>query len=308
MMFPPIIENEDARLTALHSLALLDTPAESAFDEIVELAAWACHAPIAAITMIDEDRQWLKASVGFEVREIGRDISFCGHAIVDGMTMVVPDLRLDPRFVDNPLVTDDPSIRFYAGVPVYVDGHAVGTLCVLDTRPRSLFCDERRALEILARQAAARLVAQRLEWRSFDQLTGVSTELSVDRWMITQDAETRRAALHFGIDDLQGISKEHGRDAADDALIATARALRANAPDEALVARVGDEFVVLMQNVNNEALHEQIDQYRTALEEAAPGHVDVSIGLATAAAFASGHDLIAAAERATQLEKQLRRI
>jgi GAF domain-containing protein len=179
-------------------------------------------------------------------------------------SLVIPDMALDPRFVDNPLVTNDPAIRFYAGLPMYVDGHAIGALCVLDTRPRPLFSDERRALEILARQAEGRLVAQRLEWRSVDQLTGASTGLSVDRWMIMQDAETRRAA-------------------AEEALIATARTLRSHAPDGALVARVGDdEFVVLIQNADNEALHEQIDRDRTALKEGTSDHVDVSIGLATA--------------------------
>jgi len=166
-MSPPIIEDESARLTSLRSLGILDTAPETEFDELVELAAWTCHAPIAALTLVDEDRQWLKSEVGIGIRETEREIAFCAHTVAAGETLIVPDALLDPRFRENPLVVSEPELRFYAGVPIMIDdGHNIGTLCVLDTRPRSLFADERRALEIIARQAQSRLYTRRLERES----------------------------------------------------------------------------------------------------------------------------------------------
>ena len=113
------------------------------------------------MTLIDEDRQWFKASIGLAIPGSGRDISFCGHTIADHRLMVVPDTLTDERFVDNPFVAGEPHVRFYAGVPLDVDGHRIGTLCVLDTRPRTFLSDERRALEILGRQVEAQLHLRR---------------------------------------------------------------------------------------------------------------------------------------------------
>lgn len=167
MMSPPIIEDESARLASLRSLAILDTAPEAEFDELVELAAWTCHAPIAALTLVDEERQWLKSEIGIGINETERDIAFCAHTVAAGETLIVPDALLDPRFRENPMVIAGPEFRFYAGVPLTVDdGHNIGTLCVLDTRPRSLFSDERRALEIIARQAQSRLYTRRHERES----------------------------------------------------------------------------------------------------------------------------------------------
>ncbi len=164
MMSPPVIENETERLASLHSLSVLDTAAEAEFDELVELAAWTCHAPIAAISLIDEHRQWFKSEVGVGTAETERSIAFCAHTVTQGQTIVVPDTMLDPRFRENPFVIAGPEVRFYAGVPISVDdGLNVGSLCVLDTRPRTLFSDERRALEIIARQVQSQLHARRLE-------------------------------------------------------------------------------------------------------------------------------------------------
>jgi GAF domain-containing protein len=136
---PPTAENEEARLEALRRLGILDTPREERFDRLTQLAARVLDAPIVAITLVDRDRQWFKSTYGLDVRETPRDESFCAHAIRDGGTMVVPDARLDPRFADNPQVANAPYVRFYAGHPLVLsDGHCIGTLCVVDTRPRDL--------------------------------------------------------------------------------------------------------------------------------------------------------------------------
>ena len=158
----PLLHNETERLAAVHQLRILDTAPEPRFNELVELAAFIAHTPIAAMTLIDEDRQWFKASIGLEIPGSTRDISFCGHTIADDRMMVVPDTLRDDRFTDNPLVSSAPNIRFYAGVPLAgPSGHHVGTLCVLDTRPRTFLSDERRALEILGRQVEAQLQLRR---------------------------------------------------------------------------------------------------------------------------------------------------
>jgi GAF domain-containing protein len=139
MLPAPIPANEKERFDALRRLLILDTPPEQRFDKVVNFASQEFNVPICLISLIDQDRQWFKARVGLEVCETARDISFCGHAILHDDIMVVEDARVDERFIDNPLVLGDPFIRFYAGAPLVLpDGHAVGTLCLIDTRPRKL--------------------------------------------------------------------------------------------------------------------------------------------------------------------------
>lgn len=146
-------EWEAKRLAALHDLEILDTPPEPEFDEIVELAADICEAPIAIVSLVDKDRQWFKAIVGLDATETPREHAFCAHTILGTETMVVPDATKDSRFADNPLVTGDPNIRLYAGVPVRSpDNYPVGTLCLIDDRPRELTDKQLRRLEILAGQ------------------------------------------------------------------------------------------------------------------------------------------------------------
>ncbi|MCB1932183.1 MAG: PAS domain-containing protein [Candidatus Accumulibacter sp.] len=148
---PPI--NEVARLAALRACKLLDTPPEAPFDDLAELAARICAAPIALISLVDEDRLWSKARFGVDVVEIERSVAFCAHAIGQRDLFVVADAACDERFADNPLVNGAPFIRFYAGAPLLTaEGHALGTLCVIDREPRVLGPDQQRALGVLARQ------------------------------------------------------------------------------------------------------------------------------------------------------------
>lgn len=139
MIKPPIPDNETERLALLYALLLLDTPPEQRLDKIVEFAASEFDVPICLISLIDSERQWFKARVGLAACETSRDISFCGHALSSDALLMVPDALDDPRFHDNPLVSGPPFIRFYAGAPlVCKDGLAIGTLCLIDTRPRTL--------------------------------------------------------------------------------------------------------------------------------------------------------------------------
>jgi phosphoribosyl 1,2-cyclic phosphodiesterase/CheY-like chemotaxis protein len=134
-----IPENEQQRLASLRALQLLDTEPEDRFDRITRLARALLNAPIAAISLIDETRQWLKSCYGLGTKEISRDAAFCAHVVYDCEPLIVPDALLDERFADNPFVINEPRVRFYAGCPLVLDdGTCVGTLCVLDTRPRFL--------------------------------------------------------------------------------------------------------------------------------------------------------------------------
>lgn len=152
MIAPGLPDDEAARLASLRALDILDTPPEERFDRITRLAATLFDAPISYITMVDANRQWFKSTCGLTETETDRDVSFCGHAILDDEALIIPDATEDPRFVDNPQVVGEPHIRFYAGQPLRgPEGHNVGTLCVADREPRTTVPeDSRRALQDLA--------------------------------------------------------------------------------------------------------------------------------------------------------------
>ena len=140
MIFLPQLPNEKQRLDAIYQLDILDTPYEDEYDDIVKLASSICNTPISAITLVESSRQWFKAKVGLEDRETSRNISFCGHAIAANTDLYqVEDATKSEIFFDNPLVTGNPNIRFYAGVPlVNANGLKLGTLCVIDNKPKQL--------------------------------------------------------------------------------------------------------------------------------------------------------------------------
>jgi signal transduction histidine kinase len=156
-------EREQARLRALHTLGILDTPPEAAFDHIAELAAAMLGTPMAFVSLIDADRQWFKAHFGTDIAQTERRHAFCDHTIREHDILVIPDARKDPRFVDNPHVTGNPHVRFYAGAPVEnADGHRLGSVCVVDTSPReALRPDQIAGLRAIARLAEAELERHR---------------------------------------------------------------------------------------------------------------------------------------------------
>ncbi|GHA90912.1 GAF domain-containing protein [Cognatilysobacter bugurensis] len=151
MLAPALPDNETARLEALRNLGLLDTQNEERYSRYTRIAKMLIDVPIATISLIDANRQWFKGACGLDVAETPRRVSFCGHAILEQGVFYIPDTHADPRFADNPLVTSAPHIRFYAGCPIYVPGNlAVGTLCVIDRRPRQLDAEQLLRLRDLA--------------------------------------------------------------------------------------------------------------------------------------------------------------
>ncbi len=161
-MIAPLPENEAERLNALYVCRILDTPPEPEFDDVILLAAQICGVPQAAVSLIDTDRQWFKSILGLDAVQTPRDVAFCAHTILQPDLLLVPDAHADPRFSDNPLVTGAPSIRFYAGMPLTTsDGLALGSLCVIDQKPRHLSVHQQTALRVLGNQISSQLELKR---------------------------------------------------------------------------------------------------------------------------------------------------
>ena len=160
---PPIPESENLRLEEVHALHMLDTPPEEPFDGIAEVAAALFDVPYVAVTLIEAERQWFKANVGIPFSSNTRELAFCSHTIALGKTLVVDDFTPDARFRDHPYVAGDPELRFYAGTPLVTDRcQCVGTICVLDVKPRTFSPAQCRLLERLAHQATEAFEYRRL--------------------------------------------------------------------------------------------------------------------------------------------------
>ncbi|NEP20464.1 MAG: GAF domain-containing protein, partial [Leptolyngbya sp. SIO4C1] len=167
MPVAPFPANETFRLAELQRYAVLDTAAETAFDELAELAAHICQAPVSLVSLIDEHRQWFKSRYGLALTETPRDRAFCGYTILGDRPFIIEDATADARVSDNPLVIDDPHIRFYAGVPLTSPrGYNLGSLCIIDFVPRTLDSAQLKGLKTLAHQVMllleARLYAERI--------------------------------------------------------------------------------------------------------------------------------------------------
>jgi len=176
----PIPSNENDRLRALKNYEILDTAADPEFDRITELASLICDVPISLVSLIDENRQWFKSAVGINVKETPRDLAFCGHTIMDSAIFEIEDATKDGRFKDNALVTADPNIRFYAGYPLIEPrGYALGSLCVIDLKPKVLSVKQKKILKLLAAEVTSLIVERRLkdELRNFEKLFKFSNDL-----------------------------------------------------------------------------------------------------------------------------------
>lgn len=171
--------NEAQRLQALRRYHVLDTEAEEAFDDLCQLASQICDAPIALITLIDQDRQWFKSKKGTDIQETPRDIAFCAHTILQEDVLIVRDATKDERFADNPVVVNEPKVRFYAGAPLIThDGYALGSLCVIDRTPRDLTPQQEESLKALRRQVMSQLD---LRYSAFELKRAMQAQESVQR-------------------------------------------------------------------------------------------------------------------------------
>ena len=208
-----MVNDETARLAALRRYRILDTEPEQAFDDLTLLAAQICETPIALITLLDEKRQWFKSRLGTSATETARSVAFCAHTIQQDDMFVVPDTLADERFRENPLVVGEPRVRFYIGAPLVThDGHALGSLCVLDCVPRTLTAEQQAALDALRRQAVAQLelrlnideLAQALRERDHAEEAQRRLVQELRDRAREREAPQRAAAI------LLGLSVQHG--------------------------------------------------------------------------------------------------
>lgn len=306
MIKPQKPENEAARMAALLRYEVLDTAPEAAFDDLVAIAAGICAVSTATVSLIDSDRQWFKARHGIEDKETSRDVSFCGHAILDpDQVMVVPDATADERFQDNPLVTAEGGIRFYAGAPLKSsDGYAVGTLCVIGGEAMELSDFQIEALKALSRQVSQllelRVVSKELnlqlrdrEWYEqqlhayhealelqnadlveqtrTDPLTGLPNRrafaVSLAAEMEKSRANGQRLSVAvLDIDHFKTINDLHGHAEGDQVLVALASMLKSHFAGRGVAARYGgEEFVMLLPDCNAEQARLQCEFVRQAV-------------------------------------------
>ncbi len=287
MVPPPKPADERARLAALRGLGLLDSVAEDRFDRITRLARRVLRVPIALVSLVDADRQWFKSRQGLDACQTSREVSFCGHAILDDEPLVIPDARRDVRFRDNPLVTADPDIRFYAGCPIKANGHKVGTLCVIDRVPRSPGAEDLDLLRDLAHMVEENLTA--LDLATTDELTGLSNQrgfglLADNALKACRRAGQQATVAVFDLDGFKPINDRWGHAEGDRALKTFSLSLLRVFRDSDVVGRLGgDEFGVFLSGTRDGQLPVCIDRLNDHLTEACvrearPYRIEYSIG------------------------------
>lgn len=253
MIKPPIPVDELLRLETLRNLKILDTDPEERFDRVTRLAKRIFGTPIALVSLVDGDRQWFKSRLGLDATETPRDISFCGHAILNDEVLVVNDAHDDERFNDNPLVTGDPNIRFYAGCPLSApDGQKVGTLCIIDREPRTLAEEDLAMLAELGRMVEEEFVVENL--LRDDPVTGLSNRngfaLIAQHLLAMCVRNSSPASLVlFYFKNQPIIDGSMGTEASDRAAIELTQLLLASFRDSDIVGRLSaDTFAVLLAN------------------------------------------------------------
>jgi diguanylate cyclase (GGDEF)-like protein len=285
-------ENEAERLAALRSYAVLDTVCETAFDNIAELAAMLTRSPIALVSLVDADRQWFKSHIGLEAAETPRDNSFCAHAILTpDRPLIVPDALNDARFANNPLVTGEPGIRFYAGVPlVNGEGVALGTLCVIDRQPRDMTETEQVILTRLAENVMTTLELRRTtsqvhRFAMLDYLTGLPNRPAmieaIERAIVNQERHGESfSLLYMDLDGFKPLNDRLGHAVGDAVLREVAAAFQAVTRGEELAARLGgDEFALLVAGCEGVAAGERVRAELNTRMQSQGWQVTPSIGV-----------------------------
>jgi len=268
MIKPPLLHGETQRLKSLHSLKILDTQPEERFDRITRLAQLVFDVPIALVSLVDRERQWFKSKQGLDATETPREISFCGHAIADSQVFVVANATNDQRFCDNPLVVNDPNIRFYAGYPLSsMVGDRIGTLCIIDREPREFTPADVEKLELLGQLVEQELFV--LRQATTDELTGLVNRRGFHMTGnhildICKRLGQPATLVLFDMDGLKTINDSKGHKEGDAAIRDFGGCLVKAYRDSDVVARIGgDEFAVLFAG----ATQQDISSLVTRLQE-----------------------------------------
>ncbi len=289
--------DEHGRLATLKRYQILDTAPEDEFDEIIALVKEVLGAPIAAISLIDSDRQWFKAISGVELKETPRSVAFCDHTIRSAHPLVVEDTTRDARFEANPFVTDAQGLRCYLGVPLQSpDGYNVGSLCVMGFEPRSFTNKDidvlRSFAKLLVSQMELRLVSRK------DALTGTLSRAGLEERLAAAFQQTDRPSvlLMIDIDLFKRINDHFGHQAGDASLKHVARILQENLRKVDEIGRYGgEEFAILLRDISEPEACKLADRLRQKvsvgkLAEISPERVTVSIGLAGLDPFVASVD------------------
>ncbi len=309
MKAPPLPPDEASRLQKLDELAIVRTPAEERFDRITRLAQQIFSVPIALVSLVSSQCQWFKSAQGMIPSETAREISFCGHAILGKDTFMVTDALLDPNFADNPLVTEEPYIRFYAGHPLFHDGAAVGTLCIMDTIPRKLLPAELESLRSLAgwvenelkvsmlSEAQNELITQLDEVKReilIDPLTKVWNRRGMDELLPREIERCERdksplALMLIDLDYFKQTNDQLGHLGGDRMLKEVAQRIRSSVrPQDVVVRYGGDEFLVFLGNCDPDMAKTIANRMLSRVSEEPvmisqkPVAASISIGVATA--------------------------
>lgn len=320
----PIPDDEPARLAAVRAYEILGTPPELEFDALTRLAAFMFDAPIAVVSVMDENRLWFKSRIGLDVPELDRKVAFCAHAIMEPrQALVVDDLLGDNRFSGNPLVARAPHIRFYAGAPIVdPDGFALGTIAVIDARPRQFSVAQCDALVDLSTLVMTALRNRRnaLELGRIartDHLTGIANRAQFE---LAIASEIQQAARHderftvlcMDLDGFKEVNDEHGHAAGDEVLREVSRRLQIQVREGDTVARLGgDEFGIVMRRGTLEEALALCKRIVAAVEQpvALPSGSVVSVGMSVGEASFSpaartAEALMAQADRALYASKR----
>jgi len=287
---PEIPENEPERLHALRTLKILDTSHEERFDRVTRMAKRMFGVPISLVSLIDEDRQWFKSAQGIEVSETSREVSFCGHAINQDGLFIIPNAIEDERFHDNPLVIDAPNIRFYAGYPLKLrQGINIGTLCLIDSKPREMDEEDRQLLRDLGAMIEQEIKS--IQMATLDALTMISNRLGfmtlVDHSLkICRRNKLSVSLMLFDLNKFKAINDTYGHHEGDFALITFAKIMLKSFRESDIIARLGgDEFVVMLLGANEQSIQTILDQFKVSTDNVnktlnKPYSIQYSVGFA----------------------------
>lgn len=309
-------ENEAERLEVLRSLGLLETPPEERFDRFTRFAQRLYDVPISFIGLIGEDMQWFKSIQGLELEHMPRDVTFCSHTLLQEKRMIVEDAAQDERFHNNPLVRNEPYIRFYAGVQLFMKDQPIGTLCLVDTKPRSLADEDLAILEDLGGMVEQEFLAQAMA--TTDDLTGLSNRrgfrsIAQHALALCRRMDKPATMMFFDLDGFKEINDNFGHAEGDKVLRDIGQMMLNEFRNSDVVARLGgDEFCVLLTGTAAESIDKPLKNLMDAIHEEnlnLPYTIGYSVGTVAFEAdkHASIDDLLMEADAAMYREKKARK-